>query len=467
MRALMLWLQPAAWLGLVAVAAPVLIHLLVHRRSERLDFPSIQFLQPTRFASMRRHVLGDLALLAVRVAILAVAVAALAGPLLTTMARRASWNARVARAIVIDPREPGRAARMELAQRESTAAFRATVIESPDVAGGLHRAVAWLDTAPPARREIVCLSPLSIGTITAAVVSTVPRDIGLRFIRSGSLAATRTIPGAPVLTWAEPRTDGREASTPSGQPTVRDRRVTLNGRDTLVVDGAASPAALPIDVLAPANAQPIVHAAVRAVLQEHVSSPPADRRATLLIAGAQDDVRIRASAEAIHSPWVGDAVARIIGDRDVAAVAAEVREPASNADTRRGPWQVIASGANNQPIVVAAQSGSRLLVVSAAAPSDLLTPVLIRSILSGLSDPATHEADEILPIQDVQLRAWERLPGPAAMPEPRGRIDDVNDDRRWLWAAALILIALEGWMRSRPRVSAGVSLADQEDQRVA
>jgi hypothetical protein len=466
MRAFMLWLQPAAWLGLVAVAAPVLIHLLVHRRSERLDFPSIQFLQPTRFASMRRHILGDLALLIVRVAILATAVGALAGPLLTTMARRDSWNARVARAIVIDPREPGRAARMEVAQHESTTAFSATVIESPDVAGGLHRAVAWLDTAPPARREIVCLSPLAIGTITAADVSAVPHDIGLRLIRSGSLPATRTIPVAPVLTGADPTTGLHETGTSSGSPPIlEDRRMTLNGRDTLVVDGVASPATLPLDVVAPAGAKPIVDAAVRAVLQQRVPSPAANRRATLLIAGAPDDARLRLSAEAIRSSWVGDAVARIIGDRDVAGAAAEVREPASNADMRRGPWQAIVSGASGQPIVMAAQSEGRLLVVSAAEPSDLLTPVLIRSILNSLSDPATYEADEILPIRDVQLRAWERQPGPAPVPDPHGRIDDVNDDRRWFWAAALLLLALESRVRSR--ASAGASLANQEDRRVA
>jgi hypothetical protein len=47
-------------------------------------------------------VLEDLLLLVVRTAIVVAAAAALAGPLLVTSARRASWNARTARAVVVD-----------------------------------------------------------------------------------------------------------------------------------------------------------------------------------------------------------------------------------------------------------------------------------------------------------------------------------------------------------------------------
>ena len=98
----MIWLNPAAWFALAAVAAPILIHILIQRRAERLPFPTLRFLQPTRLAAIRRHLLEDLPLLAVRAAILAAAVAALAGPLLVTAARRAAWDRRVVRAVVLN-----------------------------------------------------------------------------------------------------------------------------------------------------------------------------------------------------------------------------------------------------------------------------------------------------------------------------------------------------------------------------
>src|SRR5580765_4132918 len=96
----MSWLNPSALFALVAAAAPILIHLLIQRRAERFPFPTLRFLQPTRLAAIRRHVLEDLPLLAVRVALLTAAVAALAGPLFVTNARRQAWDRRMVRATV-------------------------------------------------------------------------------------------------------------------------------------------------------------------------------------------------------------------------------------------------------------------------------------------------------------------------------------------------------------------------------
>jgi hypothetical protein len=112
-------------------------------------------------------------------------------------------------------------------------------------------------------------------------------------------------------------------------------------------------------------------------------------------------------------------------------------------------WQTVASGADEAAIVAAAQAGNQLLVVSAAPPADLLTPVLIRSILNALADPADLRSPEIVPIADSQLRAWDRSPGPARLPDTRRPLDSVSDDRRWMWGAALCLLAIEGWIRGR------------------
>src|SRR5215212_2171055 len=94
-----LWQNPAVLFALAVIAAPVLIHILVQRRAERFSFPTLRFLQPTRLAAIRRHVLEDAALLAVRAAILAAAVAAFAAPLIVTTARRQFWDRRIVRAV--------------------------------------------------------------------------------------------------------------------------------------------------------------------------------------------------------------------------------------------------------------------------------------------------------------------------------------------------------------------------------
>ena len=98
----MIWVNPLALFALAAVAAPILIHILIQRRAERIPFPTLRFLQPTRLAAIRRHLLEDLPLLAVRVALLAAAAAAFAGPLLVTAARRNAWDRRSVRAVVVD-----------------------------------------------------------------------------------------------------------------------------------------------------------------------------------------------------------------------------------------------------------------------------------------------------------------------------------------------------------------------------
>ena len=79
----MTWLLPIAFAGLVTLAIPIAIHLLVRQRSRRLSFPSLRFLQSTPLAALKRRTLQDWPLLAVRLLILAAAVAALAAPVCT------------------------------------------------------------------------------------------------------------------------------------------------------------------------------------------------------------------------------------------------------------------------------------------------------------------------------------------------------------------------------------------------
>ena len=80
----MTWLAPWAFVGVAAVALPVLVHWLARHDADRRLFPTVRFLPSTPPTSVRRHRLTDVALLALRCALVAAAAAALAQPALTT-----------------------------------------------------------------------------------------------------------------------------------------------------------------------------------------------------------------------------------------------------------------------------------------------------------------------------------------------------------------------------------------------
>jgi hypothetical protein len=361
----MLWLNPVALFALASVALPILIHLLIQRRAARFQFPTLRFLQPTRLAAIRRHLLEDLPLLAVRVALFAAAAAALAGPLLVTAARRQAWDRRVVRALVTDRGATDPAAR---------------VFETTRLPDGIRRAIFWLDTTPPARREIVIASAFPIGSITPADVAAIPADIGVRFERIGTLPAARTVAAGRLLT--------------SGG--MRAREVTLTGDRTSVHDADAGGAAVwPIDVVSAPADRPAVDAAIAVVLSQRVWAGPSDRRARLvLVRPADANLKVGTTSEVgrasstpevaqafstaaevvqafrpavIEQPWMADALARIVADRDLRDAASRVAAGLTDQRFTAAPWQILTSAADGRPLAVAAGSPDRLLVAARRA----------------------------------------------------------------------------------------------------
>jgi hypothetical protein len=422
-----LWLNPLVLFALAAIAAPVLIHILIQRKAERFPFPTLRFLQPTPLAAIRRHLVEDWPLLAVRVALLAAAAAALAGPLIVTSDRRQAWDRRTARAIVTDE-----SARRPIGEGAAPTAMQQT-FNVTSLADGIRRAVLWLESAPPARREIVIVSTFPIGSVTNADIGSIPAAIGLRFDRAGQLPATRTAPAGRLLT-----TDG-----------VRALQVTLTGAQTAASDTAAGEAiGLPIDVVSAPDQRAEINAALAAVLSQRVWAAPPERRARLVLVPALAEGASDASP--IAQPWMADAAARIARDPDVRAAATRVAKGLSDPRFALPPWQALTSAADGRPIAAAAGSGNRLVVATAAAASDFVTPVLLRSIANGIASAADLGAAEVVPIADAVLQRWSRPAAPVTSP----RIDTVEqDDRRWLWVAALGLLALETWTRRVPVVS--------------
>jgi hypothetical protein len=439
----MIWLNPAALFALAAAAAPILIHILIQRRAERFPFPTLRFLRPTRLAAIRRHVLEDLPLLAVRVALLCAAVVALAGPLFVTAARRQGWDRRVARAMVEDAvpaRDP---------ERVAPQLFRQQTFQGESLADGIRRAVLWLDTAPPARREIVVASAFPIGALSEADVAAIPRDIGIRFERTGTLPNTRTTTGGLLL-------------TASG---ARAREVTFDRDRTLVREAPAStPAPWPIEVIAPPEQQAAADAAIAAVLSQHVWAAPPDRRARLILAAGEvspERDQREGGPAAIGQPWIADAVARIARDGDLRAAAAQVTAGLADARFTSAPWQVLAAAADGRPLAAAAESKAQLVVSSAASGSEIVTPVLLRSIANAMAPALDVRGAEVVAIADGTLQRWSR----PALPVSSPRVSAIdNDDRRWIWLAVLALLALETWIRRSRRDDIS---SREEDARVA
>ena len=444
----MIWLNPAAWIGLLAVAGPLVIHILVQRKAERLAFPSLRFLQQGRLASIRRHLLEDVPLLAIRGAIVGAAVAALAGPLIVTRTQRQAWNARVVRAIVVQGADGARRLRADSASASIAEAFLSQTFETPAVSDAIPRAVAWLENAPPARRELLIVGPLALGSMSADDLALIPPGIGIRFEQSGGLPAERSIAGGRVLA--------------SGSIVVQ-QQVRLKDIETSVQEtGAAAPDLFPVDVVCSTDARPAVDAAIGAARSQRLWAPAANRRARLVLLDPSIDPVAAAAGGPVTESWIADAVASIARDRDLQTAGAQT--PAGLSDPRWNamPWQPLLLAADGRPVAVAGASRASLVVVSRAAPSSLVTPLLLRAMVNALGGPPDLRQAEVLPIPESQLRAWSRPPALVTAP----RVERVErDDRRGLWILVLALLALETWVR-RARAEEKTSTYE-EDVRVA
>src|SRR5438046_1776415 len=92
----MTFLTPAFLVALGALAVPVLIHLIQRERKRVIEFPSLMFMRRIPYQSVRRRRIRHWALLMLRLAALALIVAAFARPFFrrNTLAAAAQQGAR-------------------------------------------------------------------------------------------------------------------------------------------------------------------------------------------------------------------------------------------------------------------------------------------------------------------------------------------------------------------------------------
>lgn len=260
------WIAPAALLGVALIALPIAIHLLVRQHARTLAFPSLRFLRETQLAAFRRRTIQDAALLLCRVAIIALAAVALAGPVLQLASRTAGYAGRTSRAIVsIDATD-------NVAVDAGT--FASSTFERATIKDALTDAIRWLDRQPPSSREIVIRGTLRRGAITDADLATVPQAIGIRF---------EPVTGTSLndVTWP--------VLTRRNDSLVRlDRALHFETDATRIADGAITPVPDSLITIVARDADlPLAQAALRAALDAGAAWSDFDRRVLVAWEGAE------------------------------------------------------------------------------------------------------------------------------------------------------------------------------------
>jgi hypothetical protein len=393
----MVWLYPAALIGLVALAGPIAVHLLRRQQATRMVVPSVRFIHPSDRTAVRLRRISDPLLLLIRAAIVASAVLAVARPLWLTDARIARWENRIARVVVIDSSQSARS----IDSRDAIATELATAnparsIETDDLDVGIRRAAAWLGTAPPIRREIVVISDFQRGALEDEVLAQIPAAIGIRFVTAKASTPARPRPDVTLID-----VDGS-----------LDAEVVLDPSRTSVVYSRGSDRRTGLDILAPSANERDVSSLLRVVRAVGAFAPGADQPISIQFGGPSQR---------------------------------EAKDPASARDWTFGAAQRLlrASSSLNVPLDVSASHGT-LMVRSQAAPDSLAAAQILKAALDSRLDPDALAESEPERIPDQTLTAWTRVPAP---PDPSQWRQTDESDGRWLWLCALLLLGAETWLR--------------------
>lgn len=433
------WLQPTALWGLALLAIPLLIHLLRTRRARRIAFPTIRFVSPSRTAAVRLWAPSDLLLLAVRMSIVGLAVIAVAQPIWLTSARLAAWNARVARGVVVDtseslgmPRADGSTAAEEAravadAEQKGDLTWR---LDHPDLHEGIRRAVAWVRSAPPARREIVVISDFQLGSISSAILNDVPDDIGLRLSRVQGAGGSRFIDDVALLS-----VPGRAERSQRVEISPEGTKVTLLERDRL--PGTRPSAATSGLRLVHPGPEADSDRLVATLAAAGTAAPDAGRPIAVRFAPGETDELRPPTAR-----WMIDTLLDLERSPELVRLARGLDAPPL---VESASSAVLLRDRNGRPLVRAGALGRELVVDVASLITSYFAAALTRAALNALRGTTEQREQEVLHIPDRDLLSWSRAPGPVG---PSAWRQSDSSDARWFWLGALVLLLGEQWLRS-------------------
>ena len=402
------FLAPWAAAGLVLLAGPLLVHMLLRRHARRVRFPAARFLIETPAAAVRLRRPSDLGLLLVRLAVVCAAITAAAQPVVITPRRAAQWDARVIRAVVVDTSASaaGHPDVTRLAEQELTV-FRAQRFDTTDPRDGVARAADWLAGAPPGRREIVILSDFQRGTLDAADLASVPAVIGVRTIRIGTQPASRTVELPNVMGF-------RDAVW---RPSLR---VDAGATAVTWTKAAGRPQLSWLTTAQPDTESDAASRAMRAAMLAGIAAGDDSRRVHIRFAGAPAEA---ADRHAVRTAWMAEAALALRGSPLLRQTSATVRT---------------------------AEHAGRLIVEADVAAVSVDAPAVVRAVVLAVRPAVIADREaEVATVSDAELASWRRDAAPVSTSGRAPSLTQHDSDAKWFWGIALALLACESWLRRR------------------
>ena len=274
----------------------------------------------------------------------------------------------------------------EAAARASEGAGELLVLARADAGAAMREAAAWL-AAREGRREVVVISDFQRGALTAESLAALPVAAGVTLTQVATVVTAA--PAGMRATWS------------------------LTGESTRAAWTNPAPDAAGIEILGGPGSAALVDAIRGAAAATAEAHAGVGRRMLLVLPSAPGLQPLRASAGALDTPWMFDLL-RAIDDGGLVASAGIV--------TREGTAIPAFFLTDGEPARVAAAARRAIPVLAD-------TPIAER-------ETAMMTAGE--------LRALVRQPAPAAPSAHPSR-----PIGRWLWLAALVLLALETILRRR------------------
>ena len=439
----MSWLNPIAFLGLFALALPILAHLFGRRVARRQVFPSLRLLRDARPTPATRSRPSDVLLLVVRCGVLAAAVLALAQPRWSVGRRSAESPVR---AILVDTSSSmdrltsdGPSARQRattLARTLLDSAREGIIVETGRPGGDIAGASSWLG-ARSGLRELVVVSDFQSGAVTDGDFAQVPSGIGTKLIR----VAAEGLPAIVNTTGVQVATDS--TGTKAAWVVVSDTGLAVT---VLVADKDRDAAGASI-------------AAIRAIAPR---PPGVSRRVAVVFPGhASRDSMVRRALR-LDSAWQGDFMVSLRRN----ALLASASESADLTPACESAGVPVARNARGEVVAsVAAASGSAhdVLVFACVNPGTVPGTALLRAAESAIAPVAPWREMEPTVAPDDVLQRWER---PAVEQAPNGQ-HDTSPDGRWLWLLAIALLMLEELLKRRSRSTVVPASKEAKRERVA
>jgi hypothetical protein len=410
-----IWLNPWAWLGLAAIALPVLIHLLGRGQARVERFPTLRFLDTSRLLPTRRTTLNDRLLLVLRVAIIAAAAAAFAHPLLLTRGRRTALERGLARAIVVDSSasmrrttSDGRSALDVARTRARALAAQATasiVVESSDPASALGAAAAWLEQRET-RGEIVLISDFQAGQVEREDFAAVASGIGLTMSRVVVAASDSVVASSFV--------DGYTLTSRTSAGSGADA-----GMQRFEWRSAPAPTVPGVELLATMGDADAIAATQRAAAARAVPLPiDSSRRVAIVFPSYANRGALLRSRTPAREAWMHAAVSDAGVARSISAFGED-----------------------------SADGHSRLLLFSAASPGTIASATLLSAAERARSMAPTAAELEPEIVADSTLTAWQRPAPNDVIARADANAANGPSDARWLWGLVLLLLMAETLVR--------------------